>query len=61
MKLIEVHNNGYDLAINIDFISGVYADHGGGCRVYMHCEAEPFYVDESYTEVLRLIKEASDD
>lgn len=60
MKLIELRCDGNDLAINTASISSVYKYRPNKCAVYMTGEENPFYVDESYEEVLRLIKDVSD-
>lgn len=63
MKFIELHYRKEPYSVNVDYIAAVNPkDYCGGCEVYMVGDVKNEYwnCDESYEEVLRLIKEASD-
>jgi len=61
MRLIELHSGGRRYSLNADFITGVAWPDEGGCYVRMLGEptGNPNFCDESYEEVIQLIKEAT--
>ena len=61
MRLIELHNGGRRYSLNTDFITGVAWLGEGGCYVWLLGEQNrnPYFCDESYEEVIQLIKEAT--
>ena len=62
MKLIEVHFDEKPYSLNADYIAAIYPKTADdGCEVYMVGDAhgEQWNTDESYDEVLRMIKEAT--
>ena len=63
MKLIELHYGGRRYSLNVDFITGVAFLDGGGCHVWVLGEpvGNPSVCDESYEEVIQLIKEATNE
>lgn len=61
MRLIELHSGGRRYSLNVDFITAVALADKGGCRVWLLGEPvdNPNSCDESYEEVIQLIKEAA--
>ena len=63
MKLIELHYDGNPYSLNVDYIAAVNPlTYDDGCEVYMvgDVKDEQWNCDESYDEVLRMIKEATE-
>lgn len=61
MRLIELHNGILRYSLNTDFITNVGAmGLKSGCHIWILGEPtqEPVYCDESYEEVIRLIRES---
>lgn len=61
MRLIELHYGGRSYSLNADFITEVDRLDEGGCYVWLLGEPidSPHSCDESYEEVIQLIKEAT--
>lgn len=61
MRPIELHYNGRRYSLNADFITSVSSADEGGCYVWLLGEptSNPDSCDESYEEVIQLIKEAT--
>lgn len=61
MRLIELHYGGRSYSLNADFITVVDRLDEGSCYVWLLGEPtdSPHYCDESYEEVIQLIKEAA--
>ena len=62
MKFIELHYKGAKYSLRADYIAAVNQRFEKGCEVYLVGDRlnEAWNTDESYEEVLLLIKEASD-
>lgn len=61
MRLIELHYGECRYLLNVDLITSVSLADKGGCRVWVLGEPvdNPNVCDESYEEVIKLIKEAT--
>lgn len=61
MKFIELHF-GSKYALNVDYIVAVNPKTNGGCEIFTVGDkaGDSWNSDESYEEVMRMIREASD-